>query len=81
MEPVLDKLLSGVSFQMAGAIDPLAFAKMDPLFARRLVLTPQTRTPGKIHYTLDESEPDRQSARGRRADYLDRLGGAEGAAF
>ena len=58
LEPVLDKLLSGVSFTMQGAIDPLAFGKLDPMFAGRLVLTPDVRLRGgKIRYTLDESEP------------------------
>ena len=58
LEPVLDKLLSGVTFDMQGAIDPLAFAKLDPMFAGRLTLSPDVRlSGGRIHYTLDESEP------------------------
>ena len=58
LEPVLDKLLSGVTFDAQGTIDPLAFAKLDPMFAGRLTLTPDSRLArGKVHYTLDESEP------------------------
>jgi alpha-N-acetylglucosaminidase len=58
LEPVLDKLLSGVTFDPQGMIDPLSFAKLDPMFAGRLTLTPDTRLAGgKVHYTLDEGEP------------------------
>lgn len=62
LEPVMDKLLAGFTLKMQGAVDPTAFNRVDPVFTDKLTLSPEIHVSGgKVHYTLDESEPTAQS--------------------
>src|SRR5207244_31272 len=57
-EPLLDRLLTGITFQAKGLLDPLVMLGPNPTFDKRVTLALATSVrPEQIHFTIDGSEP------------------------
>ncbi|MEX0775013.1 MAG: family 20 glycosylhydrolase [Phycisphaeraceae bacterium] len=62
VEPVIDRLLYGLTFAVEGRLDPLVFNSLAPIFTDTLTLTLASAYPaGEVRYTLDGIEPTRDS--------------------
>jgi len=58
VNPVMDKMLYGLTFQVQGQLDPLVFNRPDSIFTDAITLRLEGAYPaGQVRYTLDESEP------------------------
>lgn len=61
-DQVVDLIVHGFTFDAAGLLDPTVLKRTDPMFGESATLTLRTHfKSGKLHYTLDGTEPTEAS--------------------
>lgn len=62
LDPIIDKMIYGLTFRVEGKLDPLVFNQTGAIFTDTMTLTLDSTYPaGQVRYTLDESEPKADS--------------------